>query len=138
MRYIFSNFNTVTFGYLSLISYFSNNPTAIYLREHFLLSGLFYLALLPAVFKASLGGGSLTSKLAGLHVDLWNIAPARLFVWITTIQKKVTPAGQSRNINLYGELVLRNVSFEMFASNQIWTLFTVGEHVSSLMFYLFG
>ena len=31
-------------------------------------------------------------------------------------------AGQSRNINLYGELVLPNVSFEMFASHAIWTL----------------
>ena len=45
-------------------------------------------------------------------------------------------AGQSRNINLYRELVLR--SFEMFASYGIWTLFTVGGYVTSLMFYPFG
>ena len=50
------------------------------LRERFLLSGIFYLTLLPAGFKASLGAGSSTSKLAGLHADLRNIVPAQLFV----------------------------------------------------------
>ena len=45
------------------------------LREEFLLSGVFYLTLLPADFKAdSLGPDNLTSKLAGLHADLRNIA----------------------------------------------------------------
>ena len=34
----------------------------------------------PASIKASLGAGSLTLMLAGLHADLRNIAPARLFV----------------------------------------------------------
>ena len=33
-------------------------------------------------------------------------------------------AGQSRNINLYRDLALQNVSLEMFASHGIWTLFT--------------
>ena len=46
------------------------------LRERFLLSGIFYHTLLPAFFKASLGAGSSTSRLAGLHADLWNIAPS--------------------------------------------------------------
>ena len=50
------------------------------LRERFLLSGVFYLTLLPAFFKASLGAGSSTSKLTGLHADLQNIALAQLFV----------------------------------------------------------
>ena len=50
------------------------------LREDFLLSDVFYLTLLPAGFKASLGAGSSTPKLAGLHDDLQNIAPVRLFV----------------------------------------------------------
>ena len=50
------------------------------LREHGLFSEVFYLALLPAVFKASPGAGSSTSKLVGLHLDLGNIFPARLFV----------------------------------------------------------
>ena len=50
------------------------------LKEGFLFSGVFYLALLPAAFKAFLGAGSSTSKLAGLHADLQNIGPARLFV----------------------------------------------------------
>ena len=35
---------------------------------------------LPASIKASLGAGSSTLMLAGLHADLRNIAPARLFV----------------------------------------------------------
>ena len=43
----------------------------------FLLSGVFHLTLLPAVFKVSLGASSSTSKLVGLHADLQNIAPAR-------------------------------------------------------------
>ena len=47
----------------------------------------FYLAL-PVGFKLSLGAISSTSKLAGLHAGLWYIAPARLFVWITTIHKR--------------------------------------------------
>ena len=50
------------------------------LRERFLLSGVFYLTLLPAFFKAYLGAGSSISRLAGLHADLRNIAPAQLFV----------------------------------------------------------
>ena len=50
------------------------------LREEFLLSGFFYLTLLPADFKASLGPDNSTSKLAGLDADLRNIAPAQLFV----------------------------------------------------------
>ena len=48
-----------------------------------------YLTLFPASFKASLGAGSSTSRLVGLHADLRNIAPARRFVWITTIHKRV-------------------------------------------------
>ena len=50
------------------------------LRERFLLSGVFYLTFLPAGFKASLGAGSSTSRLARLHANLRNIAPVRLFV----------------------------------------------------------
>ena len=53
----------------------------------FFLSGIFYLTLLPAFFKASLGADSSTSRLAGLHADLWNIVLAQLFVWITAIHK---------------------------------------------------
>ena len=67
-----------------------STASATDLRERFLLSGVFfYLTLLPASFKASLGAGSSTSRLAGLHIDLRNIAPARVFVWITTIHKRV-------------------------------------------------
>ena len=47
-------------------------------------------------------------------------------------------AGQSRNINLYRELALENVSLEMFASYGIWILFMVGGYATSLMFYLFS
>ena len=58
------------------------------LRERFLLLVVFYLTLLPAGFKASLGASSSTSKLAGTHADLQNIAPARLFICLTTIHKR--------------------------------------------------
>ena len=71
-------------------SYVSSNPVVVSatdLRERFLLSGVFYLTLLLAFFKASLGASSSTSRLAGLHADLWNIALAQLFVWITVIHK---------------------------------------------------
>ena len=57
------------------------------LRERFSLSHVFYLTVLPAGFKASLGADSSTYKLARLHTDLSNIAPSSLFVWITTIYK---------------------------------------------------
>ena len=50
------------------------------LRERSLLSDIFYLKLLPAGLKASLGADSSTSKLAGLHTDLRNLAqPDYLF-----------------------------------------------------------
>ena len=42
----------------------------------------------PASTKASLGAGSSALMLAGLHADLRNIAPAQLFVCITTIHKR--------------------------------------------------
>ena len=58
------------------------------LRECFLLSGVFYLTLIPVGFKASLRVGSSTSKLAVLQVNLRNIAPAQLFVSITAIHKR--------------------------------------------------
>ena len=82
------------------------------------LRRFFYLAVFPAVFKVSLGVASSTSRLAGLHVHLWNIAPARQFVWITAIHKRficdrfylIPRANQSRNISLHGELVLQNIS----------------------------
>ena len=73
-------------------SYFAPSPvpaSAMDLRERFLLSGVFYLTLLPAVFKASLGAG----RLAGLHAYLRNIAPAQPFVWITAIHKRFTRVG---------------------------------------------
>ena len=39
-------------------------------EKAFLLSGIFYLTLLPAGFKASVGASSSTTKLAGPHADL--------------------------------------------------------------------
>ena len=71
----------------------SSTASATDLREHFLLSGVFYLTLLPAGFKASLGAGSSTAKLAGLHADLWNIAPAQLLLQMTAIHKGAIVVG---------------------------------------------
>ena len=41
---------------------------------------LVYFGDQPASIKASLGAGCSTLMLTGLHADLRNIAPARLFV----------------------------------------------------------
>ena len=41
--------------------------------------------ILPAFIKASLGAGSSSLRVAGLHTDPWNTNPAHLFVWFTVI-----------------------------------------------------
>ena len=51
-------------------------------------------------------------------------------MWLVLLKVE---AGQSRNINPHGELILPNISFEIFASYGIWTLFAIGEHVTSLL-----
>ena len=66
-------------------------------------------------FQGFLGAGSSTSKLAGLHADLWNIVLARLFIWI---------------IRVMAVYLMKN-------SYGIWPLFTKDEHVRSLMFHPF-
>ena len=99
--------------------------------EHFLLSGVFYLTLLPASFKASLGGGSSTSRLAGLPADLWNIAPAWLFVWITTTYKRGIDSRFVYGLWLVGYVKnLLLTGFEL-SSRQ-------AKHARSLVFYPFG
>ena len=70
-----------------LVTLLFGTASATDLRERFLLSGIFYLTFHPAGFRCLPGAGGSTSKLAGFHADLRNIAPAQLFVWITTIQK---------------------------------------------------
>ena len=44
-------------------------------------------------FQGNSGAGISTLKLVGLHADIRNIVPARLFVWITTIHKRSMVAG---------------------------------------------
>ena len=44
-------------------------------------------------FQSFPGAGSSTSELARLHADLQNIAPARLFPWITAIPKRAIMIG---------------------------------------------
>ena len=75
-----------------------------------------FLSCIPSCFFQGFPeAGSSTSKLAGLHPDLRNTVPVRLFVWITTIHKsflcarfylRVT-AAWPRNINLYRAFVIR-------------------------------
>ena len=60
--------------------------------------------------------GCSTSKLAGLHADLRNIAPAQLFVWITTIHKTVILAGLFKAYGWSAD--------EESAPLGSWTLFT--------------
>ena len=43
-----------------------------------------------------------------------------------------------RNSKPYGELILLNVRFEVFATYGVWSLFTADEYGKSLMFNLFG
>ena len=94
---------------MPVVTWWSTTSTTD-LREHFLLSGIFYLAILPA-FSRPPWVISWTSKLVGLHGDLWNIASAQLLVRITTIHKRFicgrfylrAKAGWSQNINLHGE-----------------------------------
>ena len=73
-------YNHVTYRTLCHASGHLAAATAKDLRERFLLSGAFNLTLLAADFKAFPGAGGSTSKLAGLHDDLRNIATVRLFV----------------------------------------------------------
>ena len=89
------------------------------LRERFLLSGVSYLTLLPASFKASLGAGTSTSKLA---------SP---FVWITTIHKKVTLVGVTKGLWLVACVKnLLPTGLELSS----WQ----AEYVGSLMVYPFS
>ena len=95
----------------------------------FLLSGVFYLTLLPAGFKASLGADSSISKLPGF---LWNIAPARLFAWFTAIHKRFICG------RYYLRFMAGRLRNEEFATYGNWTLFAIGEHARGLMLYPFG
>ena len=61
--------------------------------------------------------------------------PQKINMWWVLFKAR---AGRSRNTNFHRELVLRNVSFEISASYGIWTLFTIGDYITSLMFYPFG
>ena len=59
---------------------------------------------------------SSTSKLAGLHADLWNIIPVRLFVWITAIHKRY--AGRFYLRARHGQIRMKNLlltRFELFS-----------------------
>ena len=93
------------------------------------------------LFQGFPGVCSSTWKFSGLHADFQILALARIFVSITATQKRFicgrfylrARASQSWNINLHRELVLQNISFEIFASYGVWTLFAIGEHVTSLL-----
>ena len=61
---------------------------------------LIYFTLLPASIKASLEAVISTSMLTGLYADLRNIAPARLFVWITAIHKRFVIAGSTSGLGV--------------------------------------
>ena len=96
------------------------SPVVLLTKRHVVPVVTYFFLL----FQGFPGAGSSTSKSAGLHADLWIIAPVRLFIWITAIHKRVirgrfslrSSAGQSRNISFYSYLVLRNISFEISAS----------------------
>ena len=56
------------------------SPSPCYLQDAMLCQWSSSSSGDPASIKASLGVGSVTLMLAGLHADLRNKAPARLFV----------------------------------------------------------
>ena len=62
-------------------------PGVLQIWESVFYSEAFF-TLHSCCFHGSLGADSSTSKLAGLYANLWNIAPIRLFVWITKIHKR--------------------------------------------------
>ena len=84
---------------LLLIAFsFSSTASATVLSGHFLLTGVFYLMLLPNIFGTfpTFWHNLLLSKfhwepavtflkVAGLHTDPRNTDPAHLFVWFTVI-----------------------------------------------------
>ena len=89
----------------------------------FLLSGFFYFILLPAFFNLKISRASCWSlkHSPSPTICLNHSNPQKFYTGRFYSRAR---AGQSRNINLCGELVLPNVSFEMFASHPIWTLLT--------------
>ena len=111
-------------------------PTQLCYREYFefwdsaFYSRAFFTLRSSLLFQGFTGTGSSSSVSAGLHANLWNIASAWLFIWITAIDKRFifgrfylrARFGQSRNINLRGELVLRNVNFEISACYGFWAI----------------
>ena len=111
------------------------------LRELFLLSGVFTLH--SCCFQGFPGSRQFNLKVnrASCWSSKHNPSPT-IYLNPQKIYKGrfyLSPrAGQSQIINLYKQLVLRNFSLEMFASYGVWTLFTIGEHVKSFMFYPFG
>ena len=90
---------------------------------------IFYLKLLPAGFKVSLGAGSSTSKLTELHADLRNSPSPTLCLNHKNPQEryrgrfylKVTAGWLMKNLPLMG--------FKLLS----W----IGKHVRSLILYLF-
>ena len=127
---------TVAVRYSTSVTY----RTLCHASVRLVILGVFYLALLPAFFELPWGQ---KFNLKVSRASCWSSkhSPVRLFVWITTIQKKFiygslylrARAGQSRNIILYRELVLWNISFEIFACYGILTPFTTGKHVTNLL-----
>ena len=118
--------------------------SAMDLREHLLLSCVFYFALLSAFFKHSLVLFHFKTS-RGLCWSPKHSPGPTICLNHSKLQKRNIGsfylrknAGQSRNIKLYKELVLRSVKFKVPASYWVWTLFMIDEYVKSHKFYPFG
>ena len=123
-------------------SCFPSNPvttSAMNLREHFFNIRCFLPGAPSCCFQDFSGFNLKVSRTScwnskhssGLTICLNHSNPQKIYMGRFYLRAR---AGQSQNINLYGN----NTSLKMFASYRIWTLVTVGEHVTSLMFYPFG
>ena len=104
-----------------------STASAADLRERFLFSDFFYLILLPAVFKASLGASSSISKLAGLHTDLQNSPTLTIHLSHNNPQKKYS-----------GRFCLRVMASQLHNEESapcgIRTLFTIVEMLKAIWF----
>ena len=66
----------------------SDLPQVLQIWESLFYSQVIFTLLSFLLVSRPPWGRQFNLKLAGLHIDLRNIAPAQLFVWITTLHKK--------------------------------------------------
>ena len=93
------------------------NVSAADLGESVFYSQVFFTLHSFQFFQGFPGAGSSTSKLAGLHAELlFKSQQSTKDLYVVGLRAR---AGQSQNTNRHRELVLWNISFEIFAPYEI-------------------